>query len=266
MLVRGSARRTPAGGRRIRRALWVAAGLFALGLVLPAPATAWHAATTSPGVADPTAPTVAVLALVAWVLAGYVVLLAGLTVTGRSRGRWGRLARGTAHRIAPAALRQLMATALGVGLLVGTAGGAAAAHGPTGAFAAAASSSATSDNAGGAPALDWPTGSSEPAAPTTEPSLDWPTTVGESARPAAVAPAAVPAAADPAGTGKQPSVVVRPGDSLWSVAAAHLPATASDRQIAQAWPSWWAANRDVVGAEPDVLHPGQRLTPPADRT
>jgi nucleoid-associated protein YgaU len=58
-------------------------------------------------------------------------------------------------------------------------------------------------------------------------------------------------------------VVVKPGDSLWAIAADHLPSPATDAQIARAWPRWWAANRDAVGAAPDLIHPGLRLRPPA---
>lgn len=58
-------------------------------------------------------------------------------------------------------------------------------------------------------------------------------------------------------------VVVEAGDSLWSIAAAHLPRGASDAQVAAAWPRWYEANRDVVGDDPDVLQPGQQLTAPA---
>jgi nucleoid-associated protein YgaU len=46
------------------------------------------------------------------------------------------------------------------------------------------------------------------------------------------------------------------------VAADHLPATATNAQIAQAWPRWWSANRAAVGADPDLIHPGLSLTPP----
>lgn len=60
-------------------------------------------------------------------------------------------------------------------------------------------------------------------------------------------------------------VVVRPGDSLWSIAAAGL-VHPSDTQVSAAWPSWWAANRDVIGPDPSLIHPGQRLHPPAAQT
>lgn len=75
-----------------------------------------------------------------------------------------------------------------------------------------------------------------------------------------------PAASGPAvpATPARATVVVRPGDCLWSIAAAHLPAGASDAEIAAAWPAWYTANAAVVGADPDLLVPGQvLLAPPA---
>jgi nucleoid-associated protein YgaU len=57
-------------------------------------------------------------------------------------------------------------------------------------------------------------------------------------------------------------VTVRRGDSLWSITARHLGPGASDAEIALAWPRWYAANRDVIGADPDQLVPGQQLYPP----
>jgi nucleoid-associated protein YgaU len=94
--------------------------------------------------------------------------------------------------------------------------------------------------------LDWPT----PPTPAGAPSLDWSPHVS----PPAAAPvrATVPAA-----------VVVQPGDSLWAIAADHLPPGAGNAQIAQAWPTWWSANRAAVGPNPDLIHPGLSLTPPS---
>lgn len=57
-------------------------------------------------------------------------------------------------------------------------------------------------------------------------------------------------------------VTVRPGDSLWRIAARHLPAGASDAEIAAAWPLWYEANRTVIGSDPGLIHPGQVLAPP----
>lgn len=60
--------------------------------------------------------------------------------------------------------------------------------------------------------------------------------------------------------------VVRPGDSLWSITAAALGPAASHAEVAAAWPRLYAANRAVVGPDPDLIHPGQRLALPAELT
>ena len=57
-------------------------------------------------------------------------------------------------------------------------------------------------------------------------------------------------------------VTVRRGDSLWALAARHLGAGASDAQVAREWPRWYAANRSVIGDDPDLLVPGRQLRPP----
>ncbi|GAB3877177.1 LysM peptidoglycan-binding domain-containing protein [Terrabacter terrigena] len=57
-------------------------------------------------------------------------------------------------------------------------------------------------------------------------------------------------------------VIVHRGDSLWAVAARHLGPGAGDAQVAREWPRWYAANRDVIGDDPDLLVPGQQLRPP----
>ncbi|MBF4161877.1 LysM peptidoglycan-binding domain-containing protein [Nocardioides acrostichi] len=64
--------------------------------------------------------------------------------------------------------------------------------------------------------------------------------------------------------GERPSVaVVRPGDSLWRITAARLGPDASDADIAAAWPRLYAANAVIVGADPDLISPGQRLRVPS---
>lgn len=61
------------------------------------------------------------------------------------------------------------------------------------------------------------------------------------------------------------TVTVADGDSLWSLAAAHLPADATDVDVALAWPHWYAANRAVIGDDPGHIEPGWQLTVPSDR-
>ncbi|MFC6707832.1 LysM peptidoglycan-binding domain-containing protein [Flexivirga alba] len=57
-------------------------------------------------------------------------------------------------------------------------------------------------------------------------------------------------------------VVVHRGDTLWSIAAAHLGPHADAQAIAAEWPHWYAANRDVIGNDPDLLAVGTRLLTP----
>ena len=61
-------------------------------------------------------------------------------------------------------------------------------------------------------------------------------------------------------------VVVQPGDSLWSIAARELGPDASAEAIAARWPEWYAANRQVIGDDPDLILPGQVLRSPAAAT
>lgn len=73
---------------------------------------------------------------------------------------------------------------------------------------------------------------------------------------------ATPAAHHPA---DRDQVVVTAGDSLWSIARSRL-SDPSDAEIAASWPRWYAANRAVIGADPDLIHPGQVLLAPAEDT
>ncbi len=59
-------------------------------------------------------------------------------------------------------------------------------------------------------------------------------------------------------------MTVVPGDSLWSIAAGHLPAGATDADIDTRWPQWYAANRELIGADPGLIEPGWQLTVPTD--
>ncbi|MDQ0709397.1 nucleoid-associated protein YgaU [Arthrobacter woluwensis] len=57
-------------------------------------------------------------------------------------------------------------------------------------------------------------------------------------------------------------VEVRSGDSLWILAARELGPGATDVEIAKYWPRWHAANRGVIGGDPNRLLPGTVLTVP----
>jgi nucleoid-associated protein YgaU len=61
-----------------------------------------------------------------------------------------------------------------------------------------------------------------------------------------------------------PSVVVRPGDSLWSISEERLGQNATPQRIADAAEQIYTLNRGRIGADPDLIFVGQELlVPPA---
>jgi nucleoid-associated protein YgaU len=61
----------------------------------------------------------------------------------------------------------------------------------------------------------------------------------------------------------QHTVVVRRGDTLWAIAQARLGPRTDVASTAREVRRWHDANRDVIGPDPDLIHPGQRLVPPS---
>jgi hypothetical protein len=166
----------------------------------------------------------------AWAAATWLAAGVALCVLARLRG--GRVLTRLSRRLAGPAARRMAAALLGAGL-AGLPVWAAPAHAGRLAPAGATAPGPTSgDERPGVPAGWTP---DRPAAP----------------RPAGPARAA--------GVGP---VVVRPGDTLWDIAAAHLPGDPTTASVAAAWPRWYAANRRAIGPDPDLLLPGQRLRPP----
>lgn len=106
-----------------------------------------------------------------------------------------------------------------------------------------------------APRVQGPQG---PVDPVWEPSVMWKPPVPAVDAAPVVPP---PARSDPrAGRGSaQTPVIVRPGDSLWTIAAHELGPFATDFDIAQAWPLWYRANRAAIGPDPNVLAVGLSL-------
>lgn len=144
---------------------------------------------------------------------------------------------------------------------------ASGASGETGAAGGTASAAATAGAAARA-AL------TSQGAPTVSPSdparSDLPALTGSTAdAPSAGATSETRSAGSSAGDGpaqtEAPSArthVVRPGQSLWSVAAEVLGPGASDAEIARAWPLLHEANHAAVGDDPGLLRPGTVLVLP----
>jgi hypothetical protein len=186
--------------------------------------------------AGPTGPVVTALGLAAWALCCYLALVLALTALTQVRG-CARCAGVLLSGLAPTAVRRVAAGLLGVGLLLGGTGTAGATE--------PVRPPATSDAAG----YDWRPGVQPPVASVP-----------------AVPPTATPSAPTRSTPAPPPeTVTVRPGDTLWELAAAELPG-ADARAVARAWPSWWTANRAVIGDDPDLLHPGQQLVRPSQAT
>ncbi len=87
------------------------------------------------------------------------------------------------------------------------------------------------------------------------------------ASPAAASAKTTPPAKDPRSVnqtaGVAESVVVAPGDCLWSISARWLGPGASARQIADGVERIHALNLERIGGDPDLIHAGQRLLLPA---
>lgn len=91
--------------------------------------------------------------------------------------------------------------------------------------------------------------------------------VTATAHPAGSLPAPRPAVrrTPPAAATTRAPVIVRPGDSLWSIAASGLEPSADAAEIDAAWRALYAANRAAIGADPDLIRPGIHLTPDPTR-
>jgi nucleoid-associated protein YgaU len=185
--------------------------------------------------------------LVGWVVVAWLTALALLAAAAAVPGGTGTIARWLLRLVAPRAARRALEVALGLSLAAGPALGGVA-H-------AAAPPAAPHGIELSVPSLDRPLSS--------VPSLDRPVERPGQAMPSLDRPHADtrPRTGVPPRTDPQP-VTVHRGDSLWLIASRGLGGRASEAQIAAEWPRWYAANRAVVGDDPELIQPGQRLVPP----
>jgi nucleoid-associated protein YgaU len=198
----------------------------------------WRPAASIP-TTSPDAGIVAGCTWLAWALAGYLAVAVAATAVAHI-GSAGSLAMTSIQHIAPARLRRLVDAAISVGV-------AGAIVGTTAAAPAAAISvnhvAVRPPTVAGSP-FDWP-GLSNPQSPRHSPHHHHGVRHHSQQR-----------------TVSSGSVVVAPGDTLWAIAAHHLGPRASAAAVTTAWHAWYAANRSIIGSDPGLIQPGQRLVTP----
>ncbi|CCH90059.1 conserved membrane protein of unknown function [Modestobacter italicus] len=218
---------------------------WALWLVGPGLLEVRDALTDPQGLVDRSGPDALVLVcvpLLAWLCWAWGALGLLLTAAATVPGWAGRLAGVLLTGVLPAGARPVAAVALGVGLSTA----APVLLAPV-ALPAVTASAAASEHLGADPdavVVDRPAG--------TAPVPDW--------------PGAPPAVPDWPGVGPEEHVVLR-GDCLWDIAAGWLErrqpgVEVTDTAVREATQAWWRANAAVIGADPDLLLPGQVLRPP----
>ncbi|PZR51539.1 hypothetical protein DNL40_15975 [Xylanimonas oleitrophica] len=148
--------------------------------------------------------------------------------------------------------------------------GGAAATTATGTTSIGTTSTTGSAVAGTTAVSSPPAGTSSSSPPATEPNPS-----GTAGAPAPATGTASPVSTSPGestGTdartstrevGPDGTLVVLRGDTLWDIAARALGGTPTDAQILAETVRWHDVNRDVIGADPDVILPGQVLRAPA---
>lgn len=190
-------------------------------------------------------------ALAAAVLATGCAMLAATGLAAALGRSWSRT-EAVATRLVPVVLRRVLVVGVGAGITMG--------FGTT----------ALADEVD----ISWQVTSQAPATavPTSTP---LPTAEGVTATsaqhpavPATHADTGSDTGSDTASAPEAPSppartVQVQAGDNLWTITAGLLPAGATDAEVAESWPQLYAANRDVIGADPGLIHPGDELTVPA---
>lgn len=193
---------------------------------------------------DPAVAVVHLVALVTWLLVGWLLVATATTLLGRVPGVAGRVGDAVSRHVSPALVRRAIGGSAALGIAVSPA------LAPAAALAAGCSPARL-------PPLDRAaTACAPPASPTPLPSAT--TQPGPTGTPTA-----------PATTATAPTVAhtrtVVAGDTLWGLAAAELAAAGrptTPARIADRWPAWWQANRAVIGDDPDLIHVGTLLAVP----
>ncbi len=214
-----------------RAMAWVLLSVVAPAAALTVASPATVAAARAPG-ADSSALVAAVALALAWAVVARLALTAVAVLLARLPGAVGSAARRVAVVASPAVLRSVVRVAAGATVAVAPLTATTAALADIGPAPTPTSTVRVLSTGGELPVLDRivPTTTAPPPPPATDRSSH--------------------------------TVVVRSGDTLWSIAERSLPAGRTDADVARAWPRWFEANRAVIGPDPSLLHPGEVLGPP----
>lgn len=246
-------------------------GLLTLGLVLGAAAgvlgaRTWHVGSGLGAALFPVEDIVELAAVaVGTVLAGWVglhALVALAWVVANRRGLSWAAGERTVARHAPAVVRRLARASVGAGL------GLALATPTASALPARAADGVNPGGTEPAVVLDLGWQSTARPAATQDTNGD-----GAGHRSGASGSEAAPERSSLVNRGmrtgaeREPLVIVEPGDTLWAIAADRLTtgqvgADPSDAEIAAAVTRWHRANREALGTNPDLIHPGTVLRRP----
>ncbi|REF37546.1 LysM peptidoglycan-binding domain-containing protein [Thermasporomyces composti] len=233
-----------------------------------------------------------VVAVLAWACYAWLAFGTILMALSVLPGALGRACGELAERVTPAAYRRIARIALGISVAAGPMFGALPANAatvdqPTQAAAAAAQMLPSLDRPGTIdsrlpsgvtlPSLDRPSGSDVVTSDVVasdivarlpmpdRPVADQAPVTGQADLPNPERPQT----SDPVTRAPvrdlgdvQQQVVVKRGDTLWDIAARHLGPGASNAEIHREWQRWYEANRQVIGDDPNLILPGQILTPP----
>ena len=264
-------RLSPTGARPIAAVALAAVSLVVAAAVgsifLSTSSDAWTAIAAA-GPASPADGILIVVALGGALLSLWVGLGTALSALSALPGALGQASTLLAARIAPTAVRKVVAFVLGTALSAALVPGTAVAR--TGHEAPRAAVVASAQYAAGA------LGSAVDSAPNASFSLVSDAVHTSDAIHAiqaiqarngtdrAPAPSWSPERSTPSANSEDRVVelVVHRGDSLWSIAARHLGREATTSQIDAEWHRWFAANRLVIGDDPNAIRPGQVLSSP----
>lgn len=288
-------RLSPGGARPLAAVALAGASLVAAAVVgsifLTSARDGWEAI-AAPGPAGPADGILLVVALGGAALSLWLGLGTTLAALSTLPGALGQTSSRMAARIAPAAVRKVVAFVLGTALTAALVPGTALARGqeaprsgvvasarqavgaavdaaPDASFRLVSDGIHDADAPGdvdAAPSPSWST--TEPATPI---KVTTPVKPASPKLPASLHREPAPiellsrgaAAGDP--SSERGHVVVLRGDTLWSIAARHLGPAATTAEIDAEWHRWFADNLHAIGNDANLIQPGQQLSPPVPR-